>query len=319
MRDVLIAAAMVFAIVAGANDGCSMLAGSWQVAAPRPTTAWLILVSAVALIPDLLGTHVAFTLAHGLVPFAGPGVQRAVLIAVSVAMLVVFGLTRVGVSTSLTLALIGAITGAGFGAGVRVDLLRVAVVLGLGLVAPVVAASLAYLLSRTALPALHAQKARRWLRHIHVATFGVQCVAYATNGAQKVLALMILANGGIVRRGAALSRLDVLLAAAPFGLGTLLGIRRVSSTLGRAVFAVRLRHAVVAEIVSTVLSLSAGLVGIPLTMSQSVTGALVGAGASEGARRVRWTVAGRFLGAWALTMPTSMGLAAALSAIAGRS
>lgn len=318
VKVLLVAVAAVFAVAAGANDGSSILAGGRQVSAFRPTTAWIVLVAAVAVGPILIGTHVAVTLSRGLVPFSGPGSKRAFIVAVLSAMLVVLGLTRVGVSTSLTLSLLGAIAGAGLGAGMHVDLSRFVTVVGFGFAAPVASASLAYAFARVVLPMLRAQDLGRRLRTTHAVTFGAQCLAYATNGGQKVLALLIVATGSTARGRVVLPRLDIALAAVPFGLGVLLGVRRVSAKLGRGVLAVRLRHTVVAEAVSTVLSLSAGLVGVPLTMSQSVAGALVGAGASEGIHRVRWAVAGRFVGAWVLTVPTSMGIAAAASAIARR-
>jgi PiT family inorganic phosphate transporter len=100
-----------------------------------------------------------------------------------------------------------------------------------------------------------------------------------------------------------------------FGIGTLTGLRRVAASLGREVLAVHLRHVLVAEACSSAVVVAAGAVDVPLTMSQSVAGALVGAGASEARHRVRWPEAARMAEAWIVTMPASVGVAALAGAM----
>lgn len=100
-----------------------------------------------------------------------------------------------------------------------------------------------------------------------------------------------------------------LLVALLFGVGVLTGIRRISGRLGRDILAVHLRHAAVAETCSAAVVLGASLVGVPLTMSQSFTGALVGAGASQSLSRVRWPAVTRMAGAWCATLPAAVAVA----------
>jgi PiT family inorganic phosphate transporter len=92
-------------------------------------------------------------------------------------------------------------------------------------------------------------------------------------------------------------------------------IRNVSSKLGKGILAVHLRHAVVAETCSFAVAMGAGLAGVPLTMSQLVSGSLVGAGVSEARTRVRWPAVMRMAGAWAVTLPASIGVAALAGAL----
>lgn len=106
-----------------------------------------------------------------------------------------------------------------------------------------------------------------------------------------------------------------VLVAGLFGLGVLIGIRNVSAGLGKGILAVHLRHAVVAETCSLAVVMGAGLAGVALTMSQSVAGALVGAGASEARTRVRRSAVARMAGAWAVTLPASIGVAALAGAL----
>jgi PiT family inorganic phosphate transporter len=121
MSIALLVVAALFAVVAGANDGSSILASAVRVSGLRPWVSISILLAAVVLGPLVLfGTSVATTLAHRLVPFdARGGVHVVLLVAALAAMLVVFGLSRAGLPTSLTLALVGGISGAGWGGACR--------------------------------------------------------------------------------------------------------------------------------------------------------------------------------------------------------
>lgn len=316
MRDALFVAAGLFAVVAGANDGSSVLSAGLRVPGLRPLVSLAILLAALAVGPWLLfGTSVAATLAHRLVPFSGTSADRVVLAATLSAMVVVFVLVRAGLPTSLTLALVGAIAGAGLGAGLPVSGGELAKILLFGLIAPVVSAVLAFSVAPLALRAAEGTRTSRRLRRWHRAAFGLQCLAYSANGGQKMLAVFAVAagatSGGLVRDPWWLA----VLVAALFGLGVLSGIRNVSSKLGKGILAVHLRHAVVAETCSFAVVMGAGLAGVPLTMSQSVTGALVGAGVSEARTRVRWPAVMRMAGAWALTLPASIGVAALAGAL----
>jgi PiT family inorganic phosphate transporter len=311
MQDALIVAAAVFAVVAGSNDGSAILSAGLSVPGLRPIASLVLLLAAVVVGPlFIFGMGVATTLAHRLVPFHGAGTDPAVLVATVSAVAVVFALTRAGLPTSLTLALIGAITGVGLGTGMPVSGGVLAEIVVVGLAAPVLAALLAFAVARILPRAVGGTHMTRRLRRLHVATFSLQCLAYSANGGQKMLAVFAFAvgaaSGGAVRDPWWLA----VAIAALFGIGVSMSLRRVSANLGKGIMPVHLRHTVIAETCSFALVMGAGVAGVPLTMSQSLTGALVGAGASEARTRVRWTVAMRMAGAWTVTLPASIGLSA---------
>lgn len=312
MTVALLVVAALFAVVAGANDGSSIMGTGLRVPGLRPMVSMAILLVAVVIGPLLLfGTGVAQTLAHELVPFgAGTRADAALLVAALAAMIVVFVLTRAGLPTSLTLALIGAITGAGLGAGLPVSGPRLFWTLLAGLASPVIAAAVAFPLSRVALRALHGHSLTRRARRVHIGAYAAQCLAYSANGAQKMLAVFVIATGAGTAASVSEPWWLSLVIAALFGIGILTGLRRVAASLGRGILTVHLRHTLVAEVCSAAAVMVAGLLGVPLTMSQSVTGALVGAGMSESSTRVRWPAAVRMAGAWVITLPASIGLAA---------
>ncbi len=307
----LVLAAVALAVTAGANDGGSILGAGLGVPGPRPVARIAILLVTLVVGPTLLfRTAVATTLSHGLVPLHDPGGRLVLLEASSSAIVVVLVLARAGLPTSLTLALVGAITGAGLGAGLPVHVWILVSIVAYGVGAPVVAAVVAYWLARLRLVAVAGGESTDRARRLHTAVFALQCLAYSANGGQKMLAVFAVAigatSGGLVHDPPWLAVLTAVL----FGVGILLGVRRISTRLGRDVLAVHLRHALVAEASSGLVVMAAGLAGVPLTMSQSVTGALVGVGASESPTRVRWPVALTIAGAWVVTLPASMGFAA---------
>ncbi len=316
MAIALLIVAGLFAVVAGANDGSSLLSPGLRVPGVRPLVSFGLLLGAVALGPWLIfGTRVATTLAHGLVPFGGAAAARVLLAATLSAMVVVLALVRAGLPTSLTLALVGAITGAGLGAGLPVRGGELATILLLGLAAPVVAAVIALAVAPLTLRLAGGGEMSRRLRRWHRDAFVLQCLAYSANGGQKMLAVFAVAAGAASGSVVQDSWWLAVLTAGLFGIGVLLGLRGVSAKLGKGILTVHLRHAVVAEACSFAVVTGAGLVGVPLTMSQSVAGALVGAGASESRIRVRWPAVLRMAGAWVLTLPASVALAALAGAL----
>lgn len=312
----LLLAGGAFAVLAGANDGSTVLSAGLRVPGLRLLASLAILLGAVIAGPLLLfGTGVATTLAHRLVPFSGASADRALLAATLSAMGVVFALVRAGLPTSLTLAFVGAIAGAGLGVGLPVRGSELATILVLGLAAPALSGALAFLTAPLTLRAAGGGGAGQRLRRWHRGAYCLQCLAYSANGGQKMLVVFALAAGAA--SGASVRDpwwLGVLIGGL-FGLGVLLGLRRVSARLANEILAVHLRDAVVAEACSFVVVMGAGILGIPLTMSQSVAGALVGAGASESRARIRWPAVLRIGAAWAVTLPASICVAAAAGAL----
>ena len=146
-------------------------------------------------------------------------------------------------------------------------------------------------------------------------SFVLQSIAYAANDGQKMLAVLAIgfglgANGRIgVEPG------PQLLIGALFALGTVAGIERFASRLGRGILPARAVHVVASELASAAAVLVSAGLGAPVSMTQASTAALVGAGVSETVWRVRWEQAMLIGGAWVLTLPASA-LAGILIAVA---
>jgi inorganic phosphate transporter, PiT family len=311
---VLIVIAAGFAVVNGVNDGGSLVANGLKIQSLGLGPAVALLTTAVVVVPLVLGTRVADTLANRLVNLEGLAGQRALAVAVISGVAVVVVLARLGLPTSLTLATIGGITGSGLGAGRPVGWTMVLTVLALAAVAPFVGALLAFALAKVARQVTAPTTIGRLVNGGHRAAFTLQCVAYGANDGQKMLAVAALAFGISGASGGSLAGLLAGLAVL-FFVGTLLGVRRMAGTISAGVLAVRPMNAVTAEVSAGTAVLGTAFLGAPVSMTQAIAGGLVGSGVSEGARRVRWRLVLNIGAAWLVTLPAALLLAAALAAV----
>ncbi|MFE3451501.1 anion permease [Nonomuraea sp. NPDC059194] len=297
--------ACLFAVVSGMNDGGALLATGLKLPTIRPIVGVLTLVLLTGLVP-LVSQQVALTFVTRLATFQGPNASRAMIIAVLSAIAVVLVLSHYGRPTSLTLAIVGGLTGAGLGAGLEVSAGSVLLVLAVGLLAPFAGAFAAWGATRLLVAVTTSKGLSSW----HWAGFVLQCVAYAANDGQKMLAVFLIAlgsGGPSVSFGAALL----------FGLGTLYGMPKAGRTLSREIIVSRPLHGVAAELGSGVTVIGCAAAGMPVSMTQSIAGGLIGAGVALGGGRVRWYAAVKIVVAWVLTLPVA-GLLACVTAFAFR-
>ena len=97
----------------------------------------------------------------------------------------------------------------------------------------------------------------------------------------------------------------VLAAHAAIGLGTLAGGWRIIHTMGSKITKLRPVNGFAAETGAAGAILLATLLGIPVSTTHAITGAIVGVGATRRLSAVRWGVAARILWAWVLTIPAA--------------
>ena len=297
----LLVLALAFAVVNGLNDGATMTASSLKAPGLRPVASVLILGAGVALVPLVIGTAVAQTLRSGLVDAAAVSPQLIVAIGVIGAMLVATILARRGLPTSLTLAVVGGIIGAGIGLGGDPRWPTVAQVILIGLAAPIVGGVVARLLVDA--PLLHS---RRSVGAAHRWGMVVQGIAYAANDGQKMVAVAIVAVGASsAGQSPRLSWWLTSSLAVAFMVGTVLGLRPMAASVSSGVLSQRPRHDVVVEYASGAAVLASAALGAPVSMTQSIVGGQVGVGVHQGYRRVRWRIAAQVFAAWIVTLPVA--------------
>lgn len=313
----LLVAAVAFALVNGANTGATLLSVTHTLDSVGHLLALLLLALGVMAGPWLFGTAVAARFAQKLLP--GGGAERSelsMLVAVVTTLAVVLALTRMSVPTGLTLAFVGSLAGVGAASGAGVPWASVLVVLGTMALAPVLGALIAAAVVAGLARRLHSRHVSRSLGRVHAVCFPALALGYGASDGQKMLAIAAVALGLSSSAGG-----DAVPAPAPllvatgvlFALGSAIGHRRMSRRLGRGLLPVRPLYAVTSEIATTGALLGSAGVGAPAGVAQTLTGSLVGAGASQGLGRVRWPQVSAIAVAWLVTLPTTFGLSAAVT------
>lgn len=158
---------------------------------------------------------------------------------------------------------------------------------------------------RTATP-----KANTLLSRAQIVTATALALGHGANDAQKTIGMIAL---GLLVLGYTptftIPWWSIALSASALSLGTALGGGRVVRTLGARFYHIRPIHGFTAQFSSAIVILAASLAGGPVSSTQVVSVAIVGAGAAERKSMVRWAVLGELLAAWILTLPASALLA----------
>jgi len=306
---VLFATVLLFCVINGVNDGATLIALNLSSKALRPLSALAVLAAAVVVGPFVLGTAVATTLAVGLTRFDTADGADALLFAVVVTIVVIYAASRLGLPTSVTVALTGSIIGIGIGRDLPVDAGVAIRVAAIGVATPLAAGGLGTVIAAALSRARTRWSVRRELRWLHAGSFGVQCLAYAANDAQKMTALFAVATGAIGVGGVVADVSIQVLIGIAFFAGTLLGVVGLGGRINK-LLPVRALNSISAGFASSAAVLVAASAGSPVSIGQASASALVGSQVVLVTyRRVRWEQAARIVVAWFATLPAALVLA----------
>jgi len=223
-----------------------------------------------------------------------------------------------GLPASSSQALVGGLVGTvvvaagpghvawGFSALAEGQLTGVTKVLGALLLSPIVGFFFGWIIHRIMRFVLRGARpvANRYLRGFQWLTTAALAFSHGTNDAQKGMGIisMILVLGGVSTEFY-VPLWVILASAAAITLGTLAGGWRIVRTLGFGIYKVRPIHALDAQLTSAGVILAASAVGGPVSTTQVVSTAIMGIGASERPKAVRWGTAREIVGTWLITMP----------------
>jgi PiT family inorganic phosphate transporter len=150
-----------------------------------------------------------------------------------------------------------------------------------------------------------------WFRKLQLVSAALYSLGHGTNDAQKTMGIIAgaLFAGGLISE----FRIDiwvVLAAHAAIALGTLSGGWRIIHTMGQRITRLQPVGGFAAETAGAMSLFMASGLGIPVSTTHTITGAIVGVGSTRRPSAVRWGVAGRIVWAWILTIPASALIAA---------
>ncbi len=152
-----------------------------------------------------------------------------------------------------------------------------------------------------------------WFRRLQLVSAGAYSLGHGGNDAQKTIGiiwLLLIATGYIGAADKMPPTWVVVSCYLAIGLGTLFGGWRIVKTMGQKITKLRPVGGFCAETGGAItLFLATGL-GIPVSTTHTITGAIVGVGSTHRASAVRWGVAGNIVWAWIFTIPASAFIAA---------
>ncbi|MBY0463552.1 MAG: inorganic phosphate transporter, partial [Burkholderiales bacterium] len=156
-------------------------------------------------------------------------------------------------------------------------------------------------------------KVDRWFRRLQLLSAGAYSLGHGANDAQKTIGIiwmLLIATGYAAAEDSSPPMWTILACYAAIAGGTMFGGWRIVKTMGQKITKLKPVGGFCAETGGALtLFLATGL-GIPVSTTHTITGAIVGVGSTQRASAVRWGVAGNIVWAWVLTIPASAFVAA---------
>jgi len=317
--------ALGFDFVNGFHDAANAIATvvSTRVLSPRQAVAWAAFFNFVA----------AFTFGVKVAMTVGKGVVHTDAITVPVILCGLIGAIiwnlitwRLGLPSSSSHALIGGYAGAAVAFGgwsklLPAGLFKIAIFIVLS---PVIGMFLGALHQVIVMLLVRNNKSPQNLntifKRLQLVSSAIFSFSHGTNDAQKTMGILfaLLVAGGQLQMDSEMPKYIIFLCYGTIAMGTLVGGFRIIKTMGMRLTKLTPMNGFCAETGGGVTILAVSALGIPVSTTHTITGAILGVGIVNRLRSVRWLVAGRILWAWLLTIPVSALIAAACYVLFGQ-
>ncbi|MDO8305444.1 inorganic phosphate transporter [Herminiimonas sp.] len=152
----------------------------------------------------------------------------------------------------------------------------------------------------------------RWFRRMQLFSAAMYSLGHGGNDAQKTMGIiwMLLIAAGVSTAADPLPWWVIISCYSAISLGTLFGGWRIVKTMGQKITKLKPVGGFCAETGGAITLFLATAIGVPVSTTHTITGAIVGVGASRKMSAVRWGVAGNIVWAWVFTIPASAFVAA---------
>jgi PiT family inorganic phosphate transporter len=308
---VLIAVALIFDFLNGLHDAANSIATvvSTRVLSPNIAVIWAAFFNFIAFL--FFGLHVAQTIGTGLI---SPEVVDwrvifgALMGAISWNLITWWG----AVPSSSSHALIGGLVGAGTAKAGISAVVWPGIVKTIGAIvwSPLLGFALALLLT-LAVAWLFLRSTPfavdRQFRVLQLGSAALYSIGHGANDAQKTMGIIagLLYAEGMLGSEFYVPFWVVLSCQAAMALGTLIGGWRIVRTMGSRITRLKPVQGFCAETAGAATLYLATSLGIPVSTTHTITGAIVGVGAARRVSAVRWGIAGSIIIAWAVTLPAA--------------
>jgi PiT family inorganic phosphate transporter len=302
--------ALVFDFLNGFHDSANSIATvvSTRVLTPRKAVMWAAFFNLIAAF--LFDVHIANTFGKGLVDLVA--VNEYVIMGGLLGAIVWNLITwYFGLPTSSSHALMGgyagaAIAKAGFGSILIGGWTKTLIFI---FVAPVMGLLMGFILMVLLMWLFHnrpSTKINRAFRRLQLASAALYSLGHGTNDAQKTMGIItgLLVSVGFLKTFH-VPFWVILLSHFAIAMGTLFGGWRIVKTMGQRITKLKPAQGFSAETAGGLTLLITAWAGIPVSTTHTITGAIMGVGATKRLSAVRWGLAGNIVFAWILTIPAS--------------
>ncbi len=308
---IIIVLALIFDFYNGMNDAANSIATivSTRVLTPLQAVIWAAFFNFIAAF--IFGVSVATTIGKGLVDVAivdniviFSGLAGAVLLTASA--------THYGLPISVSHSIIGgyggaAIAKAGFASIIISGYTKILIFVFL---APLLGFIIALIFSIITLWVVRNRspfKVEKYFRLLQLASSGFFSLGHGSNDAQKTIGIItiVLFTNNLIGNTFYVPFWVIILSYTIIALGTLIGGWKVIRTLGMRITKLTPFGGFSAETSAGLTVIGATFLGIPVSTTHTITGAIIGVGSTRRFSAVRWGVARNILWAWILTIPLS--------------
>lgn len=223
-----------------------------------------------------------------------------------------------GIPSSSSHALIGGIVGAviaksGAGTLVSAGILKTVVFIFVSPLLGFVLGSLMMVAVAWIFRRARPSKVDKWFRRLQLVSAGAYSIGHGGNDAQKTIGIiwmLLVATGYTAASDASPPTWVIVSCYTAIGAGTMFGGWRIVKTMGQRITKLKPVGGFCAETGGAITLFVATALGIPVSTTHTITGAIVGVGSTQRASAVRWGVAGNIVWAWIFTIPASAFVAA---------
>jgi len=313
---VLVVVALIFDFMNGFHDAANSIAlmVSTRLLTPQAAVLWAAFFNFIAFV--IFGTAVAKMIGKGIID---PAIVNNAVIFGALNGAIVWNLITwwLGIPSSSSHALVGGLVGAGVakggtGAIVAAGLLKTSAAIVLSplfgmLLAMILMVSVLWLFEKSS-----PYPTERRFNKLQFVSSSLYSLGHGGNDAQKtmgIITVLLVANG--FQQGFEVQFWVIISCHIAMALGTLFGGWRIVRTMGMGITRIHPSGAFSAQTSGAIALFLATYLGIPVSTTHTITGAIIGVGISRRASAVRWGLASRIVWAWVLTIPCAGLIAAA--------
>jgi PiT family inorganic phosphate transporter len=313
----LVFLALIFDFMNGFHDAANAIATVVSTGVLRPQTAVAMSAMFNFVAIFTVGLHVASTVGKGTVD---PHIVDHYVVFGALVGAIIWNVITwyYGIPSSSSHALIGGLVGAavaksGTGALVGGGLLKTVEWILLSPLLGFILGSLVMLAVSWIFVRTPPRKVDTWFRRLQLFSAAAYSLGHGGNDAQKTIGIiwMLLIVAGVSKAGDSAPPLWVVIACyTAISMGTLFGGWRIVRTMGQKITKLKPVGGFCAESGGAITLFIASAIGVPVSTTHTITGAIVGVGSAQKASAVRWGVAGNIVWAWVFTIPASAFMAA---------